>query len=127
MRWLASIPLFRRAPVFVQGGYNDVLARRTAPALVVSIEGLVYRISQRHMKVVLCGFYTAGWDAVGRAITRKYGGIFVDGSFCYDSHYTGLDGLHMNTAGHDIVARRLFSVIARLLARPQSAAAMPGR
>jgi lysophospholipase L1-like esterase len=39
----------------------------------------------------------------------------------------GLDGLHMNTAGHEVVARRLFPVIARLLPRAQSAAAMRGR
>jgi acyl-CoA thioesterase-1 len=59
-----SVPAGTRI-VIVQGGYNDVLARRTAPALVASIERLVYRISVRRIRMVLCGFYNAGWDAVG--------------------------------------------------------------
>ena len=33
---------------------------------------------------MLCGFYNRGWDAVGRAVARNYGAIFVDGTVCYD-------------------------------------------
>jgi hypothetical protein len=61
----------------VQGGYNDLLARRTAPELLASIQGIVARLAQRHIKAVLCGYYNSGWDAVGRSVARRYGAVFV--------------------------------------------------
>ena len=64
---------------------------------------------------MLCGFYNRGWDAVGRAVARNYGAIFVDGTVCYDSRYRGWDGLHMTAAGHQVVAGRLLPALEGLL------------
>jgi lysophospholipase L1-like esterase len=113
--------------VIVQGGYNDLLARRTAAELLASIQGIVARLAQRHIKTVLCGYYNSGWDAVGRSVARRYGAVFVDGSSCCEGKYRSLDGLHMNAAGYEVVARRLFPVIARLLSRPTTSASATER
>jgi hypothetical protein len=44
----------------VEGGYNDVLAGRSAAAVMASIERTVAHLAQRRLKTVLCGFYNAG-------------------------------------------------------------------
>jgi lysophospholipase L1-like esterase len=67
------------------------------------------------------------WDAFGRTIARRYGAVFVDGRDCYDSRYRSWDGLHMTAAGHDVVARRLFPVIARLLQESKNTATVSAR
>jgi acyl-CoA thioesterase-1 len=101
--------------VIVQGGFNDVQLGASAAALVARIEGILSRLAARQVKTVLCGFYNQGWDAVGRALASRYGAVFVDGSFCYDSRYRGWDGLHMTATGHQVVATRLLPVIQGLL------------
>ncbi|MFZ1092296.1 MAG: GDSL-type esterase/lipase family protein [Xanthobacteraceae bacterium] len=101
--------------VIVQGGYNDVMAGTSAAALVASIDGILAHLAARRIKAVLCGFYNRGWDAVGRTVARNYGGIFVDGTVCYDSRYRSWDGLHMTAAGHQVVAGRLLPALEGLL------------
>jgi hypothetical protein len=66
-----SVPQGTRIAI-VEGRYNDVLAGRSAAAVMASIERTVAHLVQRRLKTVLCGFYNAGWDAVGRAIARQY-------------------------------------------------------
>ena len=103
----------------VQAGFNDML-RRTEPTLVVSqIEAILSRLHARRANVVLCGFFYPDWDAVGQALARQHGAVFVDGGSCYDSRYRGFDGLHMTPAGHQLVAARLLPVIERLVAAPR--------
>jgi acyl-CoA thioesterase-1 len=99
----------------VQGGFNDVQLGANSAALVASIEGIVSRLAARQVTTVLCGFYNPGWDTVGRALASKYGAVFVDGSYCYDSRYRGPDGLHMTATGHQVIATRLLPVIQGLL------------
>ena len=112
--------------VIVQGGYNDVMAGTSGPALAASIEGILSHLAARRIKAVLCGFYNPGWDAAGRAIARRHGAVFVAGPVCYDSRYRGWDGLHMTAAGHQVVATRLFPVVQGLLQPSQlSASANP--
>jgi acyl-CoA thioesterase-1 len=105
--------------VIVQGGYNDVMAGASGAVLAASIGGILSHLAARRINAVLCGFYNYAWDAVGRALARRYGAIFVDGSACYDSRYRGWDGLHMTAAGHQVVATRLLLVIQRLLSPAQ--------
>ena len=59
---------------------------------------------------------SSGWDAVGAAVARRYGAVFVPGGTCYDSRYRGFDGLHMNATGHQVIATRLLPVMQKLLA-----------
>jgi acyl-CoA thioesterase-1 len=111
--------------VIVQGGYNDVMAGSSAAALLGSIDGILSRLAARRINTVLCGFYNRGWDAVGRALTRRYGAQFVDGSVCYDTRYRGWDGLHMTAAGHQVVAARMLRVVEELLGPSRHNASVP--
>ncbi|HEY7384663.1 MAG TPA: GDSL-type esterase/lipase family protein [Beijerinckiaceae bacterium] len=100
----------------VQAGFNDML-RRTEPMLLVSQIGTILsRLHARRVHVVLCGFFYPDWDAVGQALARQHGAVFVDGGSCYDSSYRSFDGLHMTPAGHQVVAARLLPVIDGLVA-----------
>lgn len=98
----------------VQGGYND--QRRGVPAqtTAANIDAILARLSARRVKVVLCGYSGAQWAS----IARRHRAVLVPGSTCYDAGNRGRDGLHMNAAGHRVVAARLTPVIRRLLGRP---------
>jgi acyl-CoA thioesterase-1 len=102
--------------VIVQGGYNDRLRGSPPTAIIANIEAILARLSARQIRGVVCGFFDPGWDAVGDAVARKYGAVFVPGGACYDSTYRGPDGLHMNATGHQVIATRLLPVMQRLLA-----------
>jgi acyl-CoA thioesterase-1 len=96
--------------VIVQGGYND-LRRGSNPAAIASnIEAILSRLQARQIRAVLCGFYDQPWETTA----RKYGAVFVPSSTCYDARYRGSDGLHMNAAGHQVVAGRLLPVVEKL-------------
>jgi len=105
--------------VIVQGGYNDRLVGRPPTAIITNIEAILARLRARQIRGVVCGFFDPGWDAVGNAVARKYGAVFVPGGACYDSTYRGPDGLHMNATGHQVIATRLFPVMHKLLAPTQ--------
>lgn len=109
----AAVPRGTQIAV-VQGGYND--GRRGVPAVTrdANVEAILQRLRQRGVQVVLCGLDGADWAA----IARRHGATLVPGSTCYDAANRGFDGLHMNRAGHRVVAGRLAPVIQRLLGRP---------
>lgn len=98
----------------VQGGYND--QRRGVPAqtTAANVDAILARLSARRVKVVLCGYFDARWTG----IARRHRAVLVPGNTCYDAGNRGRDGLHMNAAGHRVVAARLTPVIRRLLGRP---------
>ena len=102
--------------VIVQGGYNDRLRGSPPPAIIANIEAILARLRARQIRGVVCGFFDPGWDAVGDAVARRYGAVFVPGGACYDSTYRRPDGLHMNATGHQVIATRLLPVMQRLLA-----------
>jgi acyl-CoA thioesterase-1 len=112
--------------VIVQGGYNDRLTGRPPAAIITNIEAILARLRARQITGVVCGFFDPGWDAVGAAVARRYGAVFVPGGACYDSAYRGPDGLHMNATGHRVIATRLLPVMQKLLApaRPREVAYM---
>ena len=101
--------------VIVQGGYNDLRRGSSPAAIMANIEAILARLRTRQIRAVLCGFYDQPWGA----IARRYGAVFVPGSACYDANYRGFDGLHMNAAGHQVVATRLLPVVQRMLVRPR--------
>ena len=102
--------------VIVQGGYNDLRRGSTPDLIAGNIEAILARLKARQVRPVLCGFYDAPWDA----IAKRYGAVSVPSSVCYDRASRGFDGLHMNAAGHRVVAARLLPVVERLL-RPRRA------
>jgi len=97
--------------VIVQGGYNDLQRGSGPAAITANVEAILARLRVRRIRAVLCGFYDQPWDVVA----RRYGAVFVSGRTCYDANYRGFDGLHMNAAGHQVVAARLLPVVRRLL------------
>lgn len=99
--------------VIVQGGYNDQRRGSGPGAIMANVEAILSRLRARQIRAVLCGFYDEPWGA----IARKYGAVFVESGVCYDGSYRGFDGLHMNAAGHQVVAARLLPVVQRLLVR----------
>jgi acyl-CoA thioesterase-1 len=101
--------------VIIQGGYNDLRRGSSPAAVAANIEAILSRLAARQIKTVLCGFYNEPWDVMA----RRYGAIFVPSSTCYDGQYRGFDGLHMNAAGHDVVAARLLPVVQRSLRLPR--------
>ncbi len=101
--------------VIVQGGYNDLRMGRSPAAIMANIEAILSHLAARRVRAVLCGFFNPTWDAIGHAVARTYGAVFVPGSTCYDARYRGSDGLHMSAAGHQVVAARLLPVVQALL------------
>lgn len=101
--------------VIVQGGYNDLRRGSTPAAIAAYVEAILSRLKARRIRVILCGFYNEPWGP----IARRYGAAHVPSGTCYDARYRGFDGLHMNPAGHEVVAARLRSVVQRLLSAPR--------
>ena len=101
--------------VIVQGGYNDLARGSSHAQIMANIDAILSRLRARQIRTLLCGFYDQPWDA----IARKHGAAFVPGGTCYDARYRGFDGLHMNAAGHQVVAARLTPVVQRLLPAPR--------
>ena len=101
--------------VIVQGGYNDLQRGSSPAAIMANVEAILSRLRARRIRAVVCGFCDQPWDVVA----RQYGAVFVPWNACYDPNYRSLDGLHMNAAGHQVVATRLLPVVQRLLAQPR--------
>jgi acyl-CoA thioesterase I len=108
----ASVPTGTEIAI-VQGGYND--QRRGVPGQVVdaNIDAILARLRARRVKVVLCDLSGAQWAG----IARRHRAVLVPSSVCYDSANRGFDGLHMNAAGHRVVAARLAPLVGRLIGR----------
>ena len=101
--------------VIIQGGYNDLRRGSSTAAIAANMEAILSRLAARRVRAVLCGFYDEPWAP----LAKRYGAVFVPSSVCYDARYRGFDGLHMNAAGHQAVAARLFPVVQRLVVPPR--------
>ena len=97
--------------VIVQGGYNDLANGVPARQSVSDLDGILSKLEKRRIKTVVCGFFSKDWDAIGRKLSSKHGATFVSGSTCYDPRNKGIDGLHMSSQGHQVVASRLAKVV----------------
>jgi acyl-CoA thioesterase-1 len=97
----------------VQGGYNDGRKGVSPAQRDANVEAILERLAARGTTVLLCGLDGADW----RAIARRNGATLVPGSACYDVNNRGFDRLHMNRAGHRVVAGRLAPVVQQLLPR----------
>jgi acyl-CoA thioesterase-1 len=97
--------------VIVQGGYNDLRSGSSLASIAANVEAILSRLQARQISAVLCGFHNEPWAA----IARRNGAVIVPASTCYDASSRGFDGLHMNAAGHQIVAARLLPTVQRLL------------
>ncbi len=108
----AAVPKGVRVAI-VQGGFNDTRRGTTPDRITANVDAILAKLRAKRVSVILCGLSGQAWDAIAR--TR--GATLVPSSACYDANSRGFDGLHMNAAGHRIVAARLSSTIKRLLPR----------
>lgn len=108
----SAVPRGTRLAI-VQGGYNDQRRGISARESAANIEAILKRLRARNVSVILCDYSGAKWSG----IARRHRAVLVPSSTCYDAASRGFDGLHMNRAGHRIVAARLTPVIKRLIDR----------
>jgi len=113
----------------VELGANDMLRGIDPQVTRDALDGILARLAQRHIAVMLCGMRAApnlGLD-YGRAFERiypelaaKYGAVlypfFLD-SVAADRTLTQPDGLHPNAAGVAVIVRRILPTVQELVAR----------
>jgi acyl-CoA thioesterase-1 len=102
--------------VIVQGGYNDLQSGLPSTQIIENVRALLGAVRSRGVRtVVVCGFFSQEYDAMGRSAAAAYGAAFIPGRDCYDPPNAGADGLHMSAAGHQVVAARLAGVVQPML------------
>jgi len=113
----------------IELGANDMLRGIDPQVTRDALDGILARLAQRHIAVMLCGMRAApnlGSD-YGRAFERiypelaaKYGVVlypfFLDG-VAADRALTQPDGLHPNAAGVAVIVRRILPTVQELIAR----------
>lgn len=106
----AAVPRGTRLAI-VQGGFNDRRRGVSEQDTDANVDVILARLRARNVRVVLCSFSGGRWAE----IARRNRAVLVPGSVCYDADNRGFDGLHMNAAGHRVVAARLAPMVQRLL------------
>jgi len=100
----------------VQGGYNDLQSGLAPTQIIENLRALLAAVRSRGVRtVVVCGFFSLEYDAMGRGAAAAYGAAFVPGRDCYDPRNAWPDGLHMSAAGHRVVAARLAGIVQPML------------
>src|SRR3974377_1256198 len=91
--------------VIVQGGYNDLQSGLPPTQIIENLRALLGAVRSRGGRtVVVCGFFSPEYDAMGQDAAAAYRAAFIPGRDCYDPRNAGPDGLHMSAAGHPVLA-----------------------
>ena len=102
--------------VIVQGGYNDLQSGLPPTQIIENLRALLDAVRSRGVRtVVVCGFFSPEYDAMGQDAAAAYRAAFIPGRDCYDPRNAGPDGLHMSAAGHQVVAARLAGIVQPML------------
>jgi len=102
--------------VIVQGGYNDLQSGLPPTQIIENLRALLGAVRSRGVRtVVVCGFFSPEYDAMGQDAAAAYRAAFIPGRDCYDPRNAGPDGLHMSAAGHQVVAARLAGIVQPML------------
>src|SRR3974390_3400261 len=97
--------------VIVQGGYNDLQSGLPPTQIIGNLRALLGAVRSRGVRtVVVCGFFSSEYAAMGQDAAAAYRAAFIPGRDCYDPRNAGPDGLHMSAAGHQAVGARLGGV-----------------
>src|SRR3974390_450634 len=95
----ASVPRGTNV-VIVQGGYNDLQSGLPPTQIIENLRALLGAVRSRGVRtVVVCGFFSPEYDAMGQDAAAAYRAAFIPGRDCYDSRNAGPDGVHISAAG----------------------------
>ncbi len=115
--------------VILELGANDMLRGIKPEVTKAALAGILQRLAQRHIAVLLCGMraapnlgrdYVAAFEAIYPALAAKYGvalyPFFLDG-VAADRRLTQPDGMHPNAAGVGVIVERLLPYVEDLVAK----------
>jgi acyl-CoA thioesterase-1 len=115
--------------VIVELGANDMLRGIDPQVTRDALDGILARLAQRHVIIMLCGMkaapnlgleYGRTFERIYPELAAKYGAVlypfFLDGAAA-DRTLTQPDGLHPNAAGVAVIVRRILPTVQELIAR----------
>ncbi len=115
--------------VIVELGANDMLRGLKPEVTRAALDGILHRLTERHMAVMLCGMraapnlgadYGQAFERIYPELAAKYGALlypfFLDG-VAADLSLLQRDGLHLNAAGVAVIVQRMVPKVQELIAR----------
>jgi acyl-CoA thioesterase I len=115
--------------VIVELGANDMLRGINPQVTRNALDGILARLAQRHIAVMLCGMkaapnlgaqYGRAFDGIYPELAARYAALlypfFLDG-VAADAAHTQPDGLHPNAAGVGVIVGRILPKVEELVAR----------
>jgi len=115
--------------VIVELGANDMLRGIEPEVTRAALDGILRRLTQRHIPVLLCGMraapnlgvdYGQAFDRIYPDLAAKYGVLlypfFLDG-VAADLSLTQQDGMHPNPAGVDVIIQHILPKVLELIAQ----------
>ena len=113
--------------VILELGANDALRGVDPKVTRGALEGMLRRLGERHIPVLLCGMvaprnmgpdYARAFDAIYPDLARQYGAIlypfFLEG-VATEPKLNQRDGLHPTAAGVDVIVERILPAVERLV------------
>jgi acyl-CoA thioesterase-1 len=118
--------------VIVELGANDMLRGISPDITRAALNGILRRLGERHIAVLLAGMraapnlgeeYGREFERIYPELATKYGALFypffLDG-VAADLTLTQKDGMHPNSAGVDVIVKRLLPQVEELIARART-------
>lgn len=115
--------------VIVELGANDMLRGIKPEVTRAALDGILQRLTARHISVLLCGMraapnmgadYALAFERIYPELAARYGVIFypffLDG-VAADLSLTQHDGMHPNAAGVGVIVQRILPKVLELLTR----------
>jgi acyl-CoA thioesterase I len=118
--------------VIVEIGANDMLRGIKPQVMRQALAGILQRLTDRHIAVLVCGMraapnlgsdYAQSFESIYPELAGKYGALlypfFLDG-VAADLGLLQRDGLHPNAAGVEVIVSRILPKVEELIARARS-------
>jgi acyl-CoA thioesterase I len=119
--------------VIVELGANDMLRGLQPEVTRAALDGILRRLTDRHIAVLLCGMraapnlgaeYGQAFERIYPELAAKYDvplyPFFLDG-VASDLKLAQHDGMHPNAAGVDVIVARILPSVVELIARVHAA------
>jgi acyl-CoA thioesterase-1 len=118
--------------VIVELGANDMLRGLNPDVTRAALDGILRRLTERHMAVLLCGMraapnlgadYGRAFESIYPDLAAKYGVLlypfFLDGVAAHPE-LLQFDGLHPNAAGENVIVTAILPKVEELIARART-------